>query len=333
MGVLDRFEKGIERAVNGAFAKAFRSEVQPVELAGALRREADGRAAVVSRGRTLTANSFTIELSDNDYARIGEMSGTLSQELRQVVGEHAASQGYSFVGPVTVEFEAVGDLDTGMYRVRSTTQRPDGSSAAQPADRGGYDPGARSSRPATGTMTSARPAVPTGRPVTPTSPPYGSPQPSAASPTPDAGRGQASSGSDTVGPGSLASGTSAGAAAGSSSAGSSSVGSSGRNAPAPGSAVRGMVEIDGIQHLLTNEVTVFGRSSTEADITLDDPGISRKHFQIVVDGTRATAEDLGSTNGTTIHGQRINKVALTEGAVLTAGRIDVVFHFATNAAR
>lgn len=322
MGVLDRFEKGIERAVNGAFAKAFRSEVQPVELAGALRREADGRAAVVSRGRTLTANSFTIELSDNDYSRIGEMSGTLSQELRQVVGEHAASQGYSFVGPVTVDFEAVGDLDTGMYRVRSTTQRPDGSSAAQPADRGGYDPGARAARPATGTMTSARPSVP-GRPSAPASPPYGAPRsPAAGSPAapsaPDAGRGHTPSGTDSVGPGAARPATSSTGTVGSGSS---------------GTTVRAMVDIDGIQHLLTNEVTVFGRSSTEADITLDDPGISRKHFQIVVDGSRATAEDLGSTNGTTIHGQRINKVALTEGAVLTAGRIDVVFHFATNTAR
>ncbi|MDN5661819.1 MAG: DUF3662 domain-containing protein, partial [Brevibacterium aurantiacum] len=52
--MLDRFEKGLENVVNGAFAKAFRSQVEPVELAGALRREADNKAAVVSRGRTLT---------------------------------------------------------------------------------------------------------------------------------------------------------------------------------------------------------------------------------------------------------------------------------------
>ena len=52
MGILDRFEKGLENVVNGAFAKAFRSQVEPVELAGALRREADNKAAVVSRGRT-----------------------------------------------------------------------------------------------------------------------------------------------------------------------------------------------------------------------------------------------------------------------------------------
>src|SRR5690606_13641097 len=58
VGVLDRFERGIDRVVNGAFARAFRSQVEPVELASALRREADNRAAVVSRGRTLTANAY-----------------------------------------------------------------------------------------------------------------------------------------------------------------------------------------------------------------------------------------------------------------------------------
>ena len=103
MGILDRFERGIERVVNGAFAKAFRSQVEPVELAGALRKEADARAAVVSRGRTLTANSYTVELSSNDFERLTPIFDELKTDLRQVVGEHAVEQGYTFVGPVTVE--------------------------------------------------------------------------------------------------------------------------------------------------------------------------------------------------------------------------------------
>ena len=51
MGLLDSFEKGLERAVNGAFAKSFRSGIQPVEIAAALRTELDAKAAVVSRDR------------------------------------------------------------------------------------------------------------------------------------------------------------------------------------------------------------------------------------------------------------------------------------------
>jgi hypothetical protein len=60
MGVLDRFEKGVERVVNNAFSKVGRSEVKPVELASALRREVDDRAAVVDRERTVVPNEFTI---------------------------------------------------------------------------------------------------------------------------------------------------------------------------------------------------------------------------------------------------------------------------------
>ena len=81
MGVLDRFERGIEKAVNGAFARAFKSEVQPVEIASALRRAMDDRAAVVGRGRTLVPNAFVVELGPSDYARLTEYADVLAEEL------------------------------------------------------------------------------------------------------------------------------------------------------------------------------------------------------------------------------------------------------------
>ena len=69
MGLLDSFEKGLERAVNGAFAKTFRSGIQPVEIASALRSELDKKAAVVSRDRILAPNTFTVRLSPADDER------------------------------------------------------------------------------------------------------------------------------------------------------------------------------------------------------------------------------------------------------------------------
>ena len=78
MGVLDRFEKGIERVVNGAFAKAFRSEVQPVEIASALRKECDDNAAIVGRDRTVVPNTFVVELGPADHARLHQWSDALS---------------------------------------------------------------------------------------------------------------------------------------------------------------------------------------------------------------------------------------------------------------
>src|SRR5690625_7814428 len=70
VGVLGRFERGIDRVVNGAFARAFRSQVEPVELASALRRAADTRAAVVSRGRTSTSNTYAVELASADLEHL-----------------------------------------------------------------------------------------------------------------------------------------------------------------------------------------------------------------------------------------------------------------------
>ena len=62
MGVLDRFERRLDRLVNGTFARAFKSEVQPVEIASALQRECDDKAAIVGRGRTIVPNTFRVEL-------------------------------------------------------------------------------------------------------------------------------------------------------------------------------------------------------------------------------------------------------------------------------
>jgi Protein of unknown function (DUF3662)/FHA domain len=119
VGVLQRFERRLEGLVNGAFAKAFKSEVQPVEIASALQRECDDRAAVVSRGRTMVPNDFTVELGEHDYARLTTYAAPLAAELGELVEEHGRDQRYMFVGPVDVKFERAPDLATGMFRIRS----------------------------------------------------------------------------------------------------------------------------------------------------------------------------------------------------------------------
>ncbi|HTJ72772.1 MAG TPA: DUF3662 and FHA domain-containing protein [Actinospica sp.] len=119
MGVLQRFERRLEGLVNGAFAKAFKSEVQPVEIASALQRECDDRAAPVSQGRVMVPNDFTVELGAHDYERLATYAGPLSAELGELLQEHGREQRYMFVGPVEVKFERVQDLSTGMFRIRS----------------------------------------------------------------------------------------------------------------------------------------------------------------------------------------------------------------------
>lgn len=119
MGLLDRFEQRLDRMVNGAFAKAFKAEVQPVEIASALQREMDDRAAVVSRGRTVAPNSFEVELAPHDFERLSVYAQTLAGELAGMVSEYAGEQRYALPGAVHVSLGRDDELDTGIFRVRS----------------------------------------------------------------------------------------------------------------------------------------------------------------------------------------------------------------------
>ncbi len=137
MGVLSRFERRLEGMVEGAFARAFKSELQPVEVASAVQREMDDRAAIVAQGRTLVPNDFVVEIADTDFDRLEVYADSLGVELATLAREHAREQGYSFVGPVRMRFEGVPDLTTGTFRIRSGVIRgttvEGGRSAGRPA--------------------------------------------------------------------------------------------------------------------------------------------------------------------------------------------------------
>ncbi len=120
-GVIQRFEQRLEGAVTGAFARAFRSAVQPVEIAAALQREVDNSAHILSRDRMLVPNDFTVELSPSDHGRLAQFSETLSAELSRLVEEHVTEQRYTLAGPLSIGFAESTDLGTGRFRVRSRT--------------------------------------------------------------------------------------------------------------------------------------------------------------------------------------------------------------------
>ena len=216
MGLLDNFERRLERAVNGAFSKTFRSGVQPLEITSALRRELDVKAAVVSRERILVPNEFRVHLSSKDFARMDEMGGALIDELKQLVKNHAAAQNYAFAGPVVVTLDDDPTLSVGILRISSANVRED----------------------------------------------------------------------DVV--------------------------------------WTAVVEVDGRRHDLPKGRTIIGRGS-EADITVDDTGTSRKHVEILWDGTRAQATDLGSTNGSKLDGVPLTKAALQPDSLIQIGRTRIVF--------
>jgi len=136
--------------VEGAFARAFKSEVEPVEIASAVQREMDDRAAIVAQGRTLVPNDFVVELSDTDHKRLEVYADNLGIELATLAREHAKEQGYSFVGPVRMRFEGVPDLTTGTFRIRSGVIRGttvEGGEIRRPASDLPRPPGAFAGRP------------------------------------------------------------------------------------------------------------------------------------------------------------------------------------------
>lgn len=101
----------------------------------------------------------------------------------------------------------------------------------------------------------------------------------------------------------------------------------GTTAPAAGvaaSPTHPIIDVNGEKWLLTEDVTVIGRSS-KADIRVEDPGISRRHveFRITPDGVILT--DLGSTNGTFVEGHRVEAATLLDGNRITIGRTRILF--------
>lgn len=227
MGILQKFENRLEQMVSGVFAKAFRSAVQPVEIAAALQREVDNSAQILSRDRRLVPNQFHVELSGQDHERLAPYSSTLAQELTEMLRDHAHDQAYVFTGPVTISFDERDDLSTGRFRVRSAALAK----------------------------------------VTPVS---------------------ERSVTDT--------------------------------------AVRRanvILEVNGMKHPLDPPGIVIGRG-TEADLRINDPGVSRRHIEFRQSDKHVEVHDLGSTNGMLVNGQRMTSSLLDDGSLVRIGNTDIV---------
>jgi hypothetical protein len=125
---LQQFERRLERLVEGAFAKAFRSGLQPVEIGRRLTREMDHQRTVAPRG-TLTPNHFTVAVSPADRGRLESIETELINELISVAREHAREENYIFLGAVTIELTTDPDLSSGMLLVSGEMRSADGTGA------------------------------------------------------------------------------------------------------------------------------------------------------------------------------------------------------------
>ncbi|MGO4455068.1 FhaA domain-containing protein [Arthrobacter sp. RAF14] len=237
MGLLDRVERGLEKAVRGVFSGGSKAQLQPVEIASLLRREMDNKVLTVSTSRSIAPNSFEVLLGESDYTRAEEWGTALAEELCDVVIAHAKSQGYTLPGPVRVAF------------VREPSLRPGDVTVQSRADK------AQGAAPSSSRQQASPPSAPERSPAR----------------------------------------------------------------------VQAVLDLNDQRYSLNAASIILGRA-TDADIPVDDTGVSRRHLEIRTQGNATWAVDLGSTNGSYINGQRLEgSMELTDGSVITMGRTRMIF--------
>ena len=219
MGFIENFERRLETFVNGAFSKAFKSQLQPVEISAAIKAKMDVSAAVIGKDRILAPNEFRVSLSQTDLLRLNSLGDNLVSEISKQVSAHVKKQRYQLTDELAISLSASSTLAIGQLSVAAS-----GSKAEQVAN------------------VSWVPAI----------------------------------------------------------------------------------DIAGKRYLLAKAKTTIGRDAT-ADIQVNDSGLSRTHFAINWDGSSASVEDFGSTNGTTIAGVNVKLQNISADTVIKAGRTEFVF--------
>lgn len=219
MGFVENFERRLERFVNGAFSKAFKSQLQPVEISAAIKAKMDVSAAVIGKDRILAPNEFRVSLSQPDLLRLNSLGDNLVDEITKQVNAHVKKQRYQLTDALNISLSSSSTLAIGQIQVAAS-----GSKAAQVAN------------------VSWVPAL----------------------------------------------------------------------------------DIAGKRYLLAKEKTTVGRDAV-ADIQVNDAGLSRTHFAINWDGSNASVEDLGSTNGTSVAGREVTLQSIAADTIIKAGRTEFVF--------
>jgi hypothetical protein len=340
VGVLQRFERRLEGAVGTAFARLFKGQVEPVEVAKALQREAEARRAIVGQDRVLVPNRYVVELGPTDHDRLAPWETQLTNTLAEMVQEHVDDEGWSTFGDIEVSLSRNEELGTGMFNVTSSVD-PNAGPRRRP-----YNSLSMPAMPAAGPARGAAGGVGAGGVVPGFAAAsqggygggYGGDQGYGGGP--DRGYGQPDQGYDGGGYGQQPGyGQPAAPAYGDpyeqpGYQGGYQQQANGYGPPAtvPPPAyqqqqrVRHLLTVDGSQQWLELHVgsNVIGRGQ-DADLRLPDTGVSRRHVDIRFDGGGAVLHDLGSTNGTTVNGHRAQSWQLQHGDVVRLGHTVLVY--------
>jgi len=71
---------------------------------------------------------------------------------------------------------------------------------------------------------------------------------------------------------------------------------------------------------VTRDMTVIGRRE-DCDLRIPLSDVSRKHCRMILNGDAIKVEDLGSSNGTYVNGERVQQAELTPGDTLQVGPV------------
>jgi hypothetical protein len=124
MGVLSDFERRLEGAVEGFFARAFRSGLQPVELAKAIQRYMENTRHVTDDG-VVVPNVFRFRLNSRDIERLSTYGERLREELGEVVVRTSRERNWSLRGPALVVIDADDEITYGTYRLNRKVETVD----------------------------------------------------------------------------------------------------------------------------------------------------------------------------------------------------------------
>ncbi|MEO5633430.1 DUF3662 and FHA domain-containing protein [Gaiella sp.] len=134
MSVLRTIESKIEGLFEGVFGRAFRTHVQPVELARKLAKEMDEHRSV-SVSRVYVPNEYTIYLSSGDRQQFLSYEGSLIGELQEYLTEHARREAYALLTPPRVKFATDDDLAVGEFGIATRVAQPEDGLPSLPAAR------------------------------------------------------------------------------------------------------------------------------------------------------------------------------------------------------
>ncbi len=246
--MLRAIEERLERIFEGVFGRAFRTSVQPVELARKLAKEMDENRST-SVTRIYVPNEYTIYLSSDDRKQFEGYENSLVSELEEYLAEHAQRENYALLTPPRVLFETDDDLGVGEFGI-ATRMAQHGRSGDEPEEI------------ASGATMIYKPRT----------------QPTEAVSIEELGVEREV----------------------------------------------GVLTWAGRRRILDKNRAVVGRSR-DVDVQIEDPNVSRRHAEVVQQGSTWWVIDLGSTNGVEVDGRRVQRARLDDGTSFVIGETTVTF--------